>query len=83
MPTYNVTIPRRDRKPEHCSFWLTSDTMNYVRAANKLSRIPQGQIIQFALDFFRLSRAAERKTLTDEEKNYLSYVKQISRILPL
>lgn len=83
MSTYKVSIPTRNNTPEHCSFWLTADTMSYVRAANKLSRIPQGQLIQIALDFFRLTRKGEISKLTAEEKNYLSYVKQISRILPL
>ena len=83
MSTYKVSIPTRNNTPEHCSFWLTADTMSYVRNANKLTRIPQGQLIQIALDFFRLMRKAEVTKLTDDEKNYLSYVNQISRILPL
>lgn len=83
MTTYKVSIPTRNNTPQHCSFWLTSDTMSYVRAASKLSRIPQGQLIQIALDHFRLTRASGVRKLTDEEKNYLSYVKQISKILPL
>ena len=77
------SLPKKRPSTEHYSFWLRPETMRYIRQANKLTRIPQGQILQIILDYFRLTRTKAQRELTDEERERFSYVEYILRILPL
>lgn len=81
MQTMNV--PKKRAATEHHSFWLRPDTMRYIRQANKLTRIPQGQILQLILDYFRLTRRQKDRELTPDERSQLDYVEFFLRILPL
>lgn len=83
MPLTIKSIPKKRPSTEHYSFWLRPETMRYIRQANKLTRIPQGQILQIIVDYFRLTRTMNQRELTDEELEKLSYVEYILRILPL
>ena len=74
----------RTKGKEHYSFWLTEDTMRYIRNASKFTRITQGQILQLIIDYYRLTRKkACGADLTAEEKVQLEAVKYISKIMPL
>ena len=81
MPVINV--PRKRSSTEHHSFWLQPETMRYIRNANKVTRIPQGQILQLILDYFRLTRMQRQRELTQDERTKLDYVEFFLRILPL
>lgn len=81
MPQINV--PKLRRASEHHSFWLQPETMRYIRNANRLTRIPQGHILQIILDYFRLTRTKNQRELTQDEQSKLDYVEYFLRILPL
>lgn len=74
----------RKKATEHYSFWLTAESMRYIRNASKLSRITQGQILQTMIDYFRLTRKmAAGVTMTPKEVETLNAVKFRINILPL
>lgn len=81
--TTKMTVPQRRKSSEHHSFWLQEETMRYIRNANRLTRIPQGQILQLILDYFRLTRTQRNRELTQDERSKLDYVEYFLRILPL
>ena len=81
MPQFKIPIGRS--ATEHTSFWLRPDTMRYIRQATKLTKIPQGQILQLIVDYFRLTRRQRDRELTLDERSQLDYVEFFLRILPL
>lgn len=83
MPLEIKTVPKKTASTEHYSFWLRPETMRYIRQVNRLTRIPQGQILQIVLDYFRLTRTKAERELTDEERKRINYVEFIMRIMPL
>ena len=84
QPITISVIDGRQKATEHYSFWLTENTMQYIRNANNVSRISQGQILQLMIDYFRLTRKKAAKIkLTELEAERLEAVKNISRILPI
>ena len=78
-----IKIPQKRSCSEHHSFWLKPETMAYIRAANKVTRIPQGVILQLIVDYFRLTRTEKQRELTPAEQGKLDYVEFFLRILPL
>lgn len=68
---------------EHHSFWLTPDTMRYIRTASRSTRIPQGQILQIMTDYFRLTRIKRARELTEAEQETFKAIQVFLRIIPL
>lgn len=74
---------RQEGCTEHHSFWLRPDTMEYIRLANQATRIPQGQILQIIVDYFRLTRKKASRPLTESESDHYEAVKCMLRVIPL
>lgn len=80
-----MTFIAKKKKPctEHHSFWLHPETMRYIRNTSNATRIPQGQILQIIIDYFRLTRLASLRELKAEELDKLDQVKVFLRIMPI
>ena len=57
--------------------------MEYIRLANQATRIPQGQILQIIVDYFRLTRKKVSRPLTESEVDHYEAVKHMLRVIPL
>lgn len=80
-----MTFLAKKKKPctEHHSFWLLPETMRYIRNTSNATRIPQGQILQIIIEYFRLTRIASLRELDKDEQSRFDNVKFFLRIMPL
>ena len=78
---------RTGRNVEHTSFWMNPMNVEFIRAASKRCRMPQGTILETIINFYRLTRkreilAAQGKQLSAYDQDRMRDVEYLLRVIP-